>query len=83
MKYHQPSGQFTITSETVAVVADSLRFALQQIRAAGGRPLEPYDALNLTDCDHAQAAIMDIAEALDIDLGHKRYNKLDLRKAAD
>ncbi len=79
MKFHQPTGQFVVPQDKIAFVANSLRFALQRIRASGGRPMEPYDVLDLTECDHAQAAIMDVARALEIDLGHHRFNKVDLR----
>ncbi len=78
MKYHQPSKAFIITPDTVQFVADSLMYSLKAVRQQGGKPLEPYEVGMMDMCDHAQAAIMDVANSLDIDLGHERFNKIDL-----
>ncbi|EKO3414734.1 hypothetical protein N2V14_004086 [Vibrio fluvialis] len=78
MKYHQPTKSFVVEPGTIEQVADSIKYSLKLVRESGGKPLTPYDVLMMDDCDHAQSAIMDIAAALDIDLGHRRFNKLDL-----
>lgn len=78
MKYHQPTKKFVIEPLAIEQTADCLRYAIKKIREAGGKPLTAYDAAIWDDHDLAQAAIMNIAEALDIDLGHKQFNKLDL-----
>ncbi|EJC7175933.1 hypothetical protein DC915_RS01590 [Vibrio parahaemolyticus] len=79
MKYHQPTKSFVIEANTIERVAESIKYSLKMVREAGGKPLKPYDVNGMMDdCDHAQATIMDIADALDIDLGHRRFNMLDL-----
>ncbi|AKO78140.1 hypothetical protein EN12_23890 [Vibrio cholerae] len=80
MKYHQPTKGFIISPESIEQVADALMHSLKCVRLAGGKPLTPYEVLGMDDIDHAQAGIVEAATALNIDLGHKRYNKIDLSK---
>lgn len=78
MQYHQPTKKFVIEQSTIETTAESLRYAIKAIREAGDKPLTAYDVLGMDNYDHAQAAIVDIAQSLDIDLGHRRFNKLDV-----
>jgi len=79
MKYHQPTKSFVIEPSAIENVAEALKFSLKMVREAGGKPLTPYTVCAMDSCDHAQASLMNIAESLDIDLGHHRFNLLDLR----
>ncbi len=78
MKYHQPTQSFVIDVDTIKNVAECLLLSLKSIRETGGKPLGPYDVFNMDSCDHAQAHIVEVARSLDIDLGHRRFNKIDL-----
>jgi hypothetical protein len=85
MKYHAPTGQFTIDREAIGQAALNLRYALKTIRKIAGLPLDRYAKPKgaLTDACYAQITILEAAETLGIDLGvtRHRFNELDLRDA--
>lgn len=81
MQYHQPTKKFVIEKSTIEATAESLRYAIKAIREAGGKPLTAYEVSGMDNYDHAQAAIMDVAQSLDIDLGHRRFNMIDVTEA--
>lgn len=78
MQYHQPTKKFVVSPVQIERVADHICYALKKVREAGGLPLTPYESGPLTASDHAQCALMDIAKALDIDLGQSQHHRLDL-----
>ncbi|USD58903.1 hypothetical protein J4N45_10215 [Vibrio sp. SCSIO 43140] len=69
-----------MSPQTLEQTANNLVYALIRVREAGGKPLSPYQLEGGMDaCDHAQASIVDTAKVLSIDLGHHRFNLIDLR----
>ncbi len=70
MKYHAPTKSFVIRQEQLEHVSLLLLFAIQKVREMGGRPLEGYKRNGpMESPEFAEATILDIARALDIDLG--------------
>ena len=82
MKYHAPTGQFTVSANELERAADSLRWAIKHIRL--GHKLDPKGSDRpgpMEDPDFAEAGIIDAAITLGIDLGSDRPGKLDVSDA--
>lgn len=83
MRYHAPTGCFIIDPVAIKRACGSIRYAMQSIRKQAGLPLEPFSRPTgvMTDAEHAEMALLDLAENLGIDLGGKRPGQIDLREA--
>lgn len=82
MKYHYPSGQFTVSAKELECAAQSLRWAIKHIRL--GHNLDPKGCDRpgpLQHPDFAESGIIDAATSLGIDLGSDRPGKLDVSAA--
>ncbi len=80
MKYHPKLKAAIIPMTHYEAVGFLLLDALVDIRQAYDLPLDKYKRVGLLDqSDHAQRNILDIAEALGIELGAKWGNEIDLR----
>ena len=80
MRFHVPTGRFTVDSNALSGAALNLRYALSKIRELAGLPLDRYPREGaLTDADHAQKGVLDAAAAMGIDFGASWGNELDLR----
>lgn len=81
MKFHAPTGAFTVDQDDLQSATHGLLFAMRKIRKLAGLPLDKHERTGpLSAADHAQKAIIDAAAALGIDLGAQRGNELDLRE---
>lgn len=79
MKFHAPTGQFTLEAEKFKFAAICFMHALRSIRELAGLPLVRYERNGmLTRADHAQRAVIEGAEALGIDLGARWGNEIDV-----
>ena len=82
MKYHAQSKRLVIDVKTLESAAIHLRYSLQKIREVANLPLTPYKQEGaLTAADYAQKTLLDLAELLDIDMGARWGNDLDLSDA--
>lgn len=82
MKYHLPTGQFTVDHENFRMAGYSLIYAIRHIRDLAGLPYTKYEREGLlSDADHAQKGILDAARALGVDLGAEWGNELDVSEA--
>lgn len=69
-----------IPAETLSRVSDELIYTLRSIREIAGLPMDRYERPGpLEPADHAQRAVLEIANALGINLGAKWGNEIDLR----
>lgn len=79
MKYHAPTGQFTITQKSLEYAAHSFIGAIRHIREISGRPLTKYKVDGPLEApEFAQQRIIDAAKNLGIDLGSEWGNELDV-----
>lgn len=79
MKYHAPTGQFTVSHKDLEYAAHSFIGAIKHIREMGGRPLTKYKVDGLLEApEFAQQIIIDAAKSLGIDLGSEWGNELDV-----
>lgn len=79
MKYHAPTGQFTISPEALKRASFGLLYAMGHIRDMSKKPRKPYKSDGaLTPCDYACKGIIDAAKDLGIDLGADWGHELDL-----
>ena len=79
MKFHAPTGEFTITPEALKRASSSLMYAMGHIRDMGKKPRTPYKhSGELTPCEFACKGIIDAAKDLGIDLGADWGYELDL-----
>lgn len=79
MKYHAPTGQFTVSHKDLEYASRCLIGAIKQIREMSGRPLTKYKLDGpLEDSEFAQQRIIDGAKGLGIDLGSDFCNELDV-----
>lgn len=79
MKYHAPTGQFTITQKSIEYAAYSFIAAIRHIREISGRPLTKYKVDRPLEApEFAQQRIIDAAKNLGIDLGSELCNELDV-----
>ena len=79
MKFHAPTGQFTISPEALKRAAASLKYAMGHIRDIAKKPRRPYKHEGaLTPCEFACKGIIDAAKDLGIDLGAEWGHELDL-----
>ena len=79
MKYHAPTGQFTISHKDIEYAAHCFIGAIKNIREMGGRPLTKYEVDGpLETPEFAQKRIIDAAKSLGIDLGSEWGNELDV-----
>ena len=82
MKYHSPSKGFIIGAHDLESVCGNLRYGLWSLREAAGKPFGRIKRVlpigPMTPIDHAEAAFMEIARHLGIDLGAESADDLDL-----
>ena len=78
MHYHAPTGQLTITKESLEYAAQSFIGAIRSIRELSGRPLTRY---KLDGPEPAQQRIIYAAKCIGIDLGSKWGNELDVSES--
>lgn len=82
MKYHAPTGQFTISHKDLDHAASSLLAAIKGIREIGERPLTKYKLEGPLEApEFAQQRIIDAAKSLGIDLGSDWGNELDVSES--
>lgn len=69
---------------TLERVSCELTYTLRSIREIAGLPMDKYPRPGpLEPADHAQRAVLEIANALGINMGAKWGNEIDLRNADD
>jgi hypothetical protein len=79
VRFHAPTGQFTVEAERLKFAATCFRHALCAIRELAGLPLTRYERNGaLTSADHAQRAVIEGAESVGIDLGGRYGNEIDV-----
>ena len=79
MKFHAPTGQFTISADAMKRASMSLLYAMGHIRDLEKKPRTPYKLKGgLTPGEHACKGIIDAAKDLGIDLGADWGYQLDL-----
>lgn len=79
MKFHAPTGQFTVEADKLKFSAMCFMHALRGIRELAGLPLTRYEREGiLTRADHAQRAVIEGAENIGIDLGGRWGNEIDV-----
>jgi len=82
MKFHAPTGQFTVNKKDLEYAAHTLLNTIKHIREMNGLPLTKYKREGLLEAsDFAQKNIIDAAKALGIDLGAEWGNELDVSDA--
>ena len=82
MKYHVPTGQFTVEKDSLEMAGYNLIYAIRHIRDMAGLPHTKYQKKGpLSDADHAQKGILDAAKALGVDLGAEWGHELDVSEA--
>lgn len=84
MEYHAPTGQFTVSSNSLGKATHELMYALAGVRKMNNLPLTPYERNGcLEPVDHIQKAIVDGARTMGINLGGNWGNEIDLSKYKD
>lgn len=79
MKFHAPTGQFTISPEALTRASASLMYAMGHIRDMAKKPRTPYKhSGELSHAEFACKGIIDAAKDLGIDLGADWGYQLDL-----
>lgn len=79
MKFHAPTGEFTVDANDMKMAAHSFRYAIRSIRELAGLPMGKYRKDGpLESADHAQKGILDAAKALGIDMGAEWGHELDV-----
>ena len=82
MQYHAPTKALTVKMDALDGAAMCLRHAIRKVREMGGLPLEPHkDDVIMGPPQFAEAAILDAARYMGIDLGAQRHGQLDVRDA--
>lgn len=83
MKYHAPTGQFTVSQMDLESAAHGFIYAIRNIRDLAGLPHSKYKRDgSLTPADHAQKGIIDAAKSLGIDLGAEWGEDLDVSRTS-
>ena len=80
MNYHAPTNQFTITPEELSRASTTMLYAIKNIRDGANIDRKGYDYLKRTSdwAEYAEAAILNAAYDLGINLGADRPGKLDV-----
>lgn len=79
MKFHAPTGQFTISNKDLEHAARSMKAVIKHIRELSGKPLTKYSVDGPMEApEFAQQRVIDIAKAIGIDLGSEWGNELDV-----
>lgn len=79
MKFHAPTGQFTVATKDIEYAAHLFMNAIKNIREAAGLPLTKYSRDScLEPPDFAMKSIIDGAKAIGIDLGAEWGNEIDV-----
>jgi len=82
MQYHAPTKALTVKVDALEGAALALRHAIRQVRTQAGLPLEPHKGdVIMGPPQFAEAAILDAARYMGIDLGAQRHGMLDVRDA--
>lgn len=86
MQYHAPTQQFTIDQRALWGVALHLRYAIKKARSMAGLPATPFKHAGPVngpegDAYHVEAALLDIAQEIGIDMGANRPGMLDVSDA--
>jgi len=81
MKYHAPTGQFTITEDAMKRASMDLLFVIKSIRDTHKLDPKGYDWLKEGDSNAhtAERAILTAAQSLGIDLGSDRPGQLNVK----
>ena len=83
MQYHAPTKQFTIEQRALHGVVMHLRYAIRYIRTVNGKPLTPSRREGPVDEAYcAEAALLDAAREIGIDMGAERPGLLDVSDSA-
>jgi len=79
MKFHAPTGQFTVDHKNLERAAFNMKAVIRHIRELSGRPLTKYKVDGpLENPEFAQQRVIDIAKSIGIDLGSDWGNELDV-----
>ena len=80
MNYHAPTKQFTVTPEELSLASLAMLYAIKNIRNGANIDLKGYDYLNRASdwAEYAEAAILNAACDLGINLGSDRPGKIDV-----
>ena len=82
MKYHAPTKAFTVSADALECASLALRYAIRNVRKQAGLPLEPHKGdVIMGPPQFAEAAILEAARHMGIDLGAQRHGQLDVRDA--
>ena len=80
MRYHAPTGQFTVSPQDLEYAATSLIAVLRHIRTFSARPLTKYRLDGpLEEPEFAQQRVIDIANSMGIDLGSEWAYEIDVQ----
>jgi hypothetical protein len=78
--YNAHTKNLEIPVETLERVSYELNYTLRSIRDIAGLPMDKYERPGpLEPADHAQRAVLEIANALGINMGARWGNEIDLR----
>lgn len=81
LRYHAPTKCFVIDPKAMEMLALEIRYAIKTAREMGGRPLEPHKVDGpMSDADHLEKCLIDMADRMGIDLGCTWPGQLDLRE---
>jgi len=84
MKYHAPTGEFTVSKSDIEMAAHSFIYSIRNIREAAGLPMTKYKREGpLEAADHAQKGLIDAAKYIGIDLGAEWGEDLDVSERDD
>lgn len=82
MQYHAPTKSLTVGFGDIEGAANSLRHAIRHIRILAELPLDSHKGETIMSSPQfAEAAILDAARRMGIDLGAHRHGQLDVRDA--
>ena len=82
MKYHAPTGQFTVSPKDIEYASRSMIAVIRHIRTLSGKPLVKYKVSGpLEEPEFAQQRVIDIAKSMGIDLGSEWGNEIDVSEA--
>ena len=81
LMFHAPTGGFVIAPDALKRASFSIRYAMKKARELGGFPLEPHKREGaMTDACFLEAALIDLARDIGIDIGARQRGQLDLRE---
>jgi hypothetical protein len=79
MKYHAPTGQFTVSHKDLEHAARCMKAVIKHIRELSGKPLTKYVVDGPMEApEFAQQRVIDIAKSIGIDLGSEWGHEIDV-----